>query len=43
MDLELIGNLIRLRYKLLWANARTRPGRRRGRSAGAARAQIGRS
>jgi len=27
MDLELIGNLIRLRYKLLWANTRTRNGK----------------
>jgi hypothetical protein len=27
MDFELIGNLIRLRYKLLWANTRTRNGK----------------
>jgi len=27
MNLELIGNLIRLRYKLLWANTRTRNGK----------------
>ncbi len=27
MDLELIGTLIRLRYKLLWANTRTRNGK----------------
>jgi hypothetical protein len=27
MDLELIGKLIRLRYKLLWANTRTRNGK----------------
>ena len=27
MNLELIGTLIRLRYKLLWANTRTRNGK----------------
>src|SRR5689334_13366343 len=27
MDFELIGNLIRLRYKLLWAKSRTRNGK----------------
>ena len=27
MDFELIGTLIRLRYKLLWANTRTRNGK----------------